>query len=534
MLIYANHFSLEPKEGPMSIIRQLAKWIGQRSQGYIDSNRLAEGIRELKIKDGSTLTSRSSSSLQSGVAFPYLFSSELKHRDGTVSGRSWTTEVGLRQGSSDSPIECTVVLRTDEISARVTAPIQVTRPRIVELILESCGPVASTPGLSLKSLDEASAKAFLYQIERSDRAPMVLLSCMRDGNYLVEPARLRSVLVGLADVVVIPVGADTFTIESEVGRRYIAFGGAINIIFPMRQGRPDRICETVSLMPEVLVGLVEDGNSIESEVLAAITHRTNLPASWKRISMDRVSQAILHGRMQALLAQASGSENAEALSEHVELLKEADEELKGMERELAQAQSDIRERDEEIRDLRANNYGLKQALGNIQPHKGDDDVLELLEPLRERILCAVRATPSLYEVVELMKMLYPDRLVFLDTCLASAKESDRSGFRLGQKALELLITLATGYWQTLAEGAGDQRAKALFGQNAFAAGEAENLSKEGKDLRTFSYKGRKIFMEKHLKHGVKDSKAATLRIHFEWLAEERKLVVGHCGKHLNF
>lgn len=41
-------------------------------------------------------------------------------------------------------------------------------------------------------------------------------------------------------------------------------------------------------------------------------------------------------------------------------------------------------------------------------------------------------------------------------------------------------------------------------------------------------------MEKHLKHGVKDSKAETLRIHFEWLPSEKKLVVGHCGKHLNF
>ncbi len=25
-----------------------------------------------------------------------------------------------------------------------------------------------------------------------------------------------------------------------------------------------------------------------------------------------------------------------------------------------------------------------------------------------------------------------------------------------------------------------------------------------------------------------------LRLHFEWLAEEKLLIVNHCGKHLNF
>ncbi len=142
--------------------------------------------------------------------------------------------------------------------------------------------------------------------------------------------------MGLADVVVIPAGADTYAIESQVGRKYSAFGGAVNIIFPMRQGRTDRFCETVP-RPEALEGLIEAGSSVESEVLAAITHRTNLPASWRRISLDKVGQAILQGKMAALLAQANASGDAEAISEYVELLKAADDELRGKEAELVQA-----------------------------------------------------------------------------------------------------------------------------------------------------------------------------------------------------
>jgi hypothetical protein len=41
-------------------------------------------------------------------------------------------------------------------------------------------------------------------------------------------------------------------------------------------------------------------------------------------------------------------------------------------------------------------------------------------------------------------------------------------------------------------------------------------------------------MEKHLKIGTADNAADTLRIHFDWVAEEARIVVGYCGKHLDF
>ncbi len=122
----------------------------------------------------------------------------------------------------------------------------------------------------------------------------------------------------------------------------------------------------------------------------------------------------------------------------------------------------------------------------------------------------------------------------LDTAINSAKESDRGGFRFGGKAFELLSKLANEYWQALADGKGDQHAKAAFGHNAYAQNEGQALSGPGKLRRTFAYHGKTFLMEKHLKSGVKDSMAETLRIHFEWVAEEKRLVIGHCGKHLDF
>jgi len=314
----------------------------------------------------------------------------------------------------------------------------------------------------------------------------------------------------------------------------MAFGGAVNVVFPVRHGSNGRFYETVLLRPDFIAELLSGGKSLESEVLAAITHRTNLPASWRHISPAKVDQAILHGRVTALLEKAKGSAHAGELAEYVELLRAADQELLIKDADLKQARADFEAKEEEVRDLRADIFNLKQTLSGLQADDGQDGSMEVLEPLREKMVALVSAKPTLQKVVDLMATLYPDRLVFLETATASAKEADRNGSSLADKACELLHTLATDYWTALMDGRGDQHAKAVFGQNAFAANESDSLSNNGKKLRTFNYRGRDFVMEKHLKHGVKDSKAETLRIHFEWMPSEKKLVIGHCGKHLNF
>jgi hypothetical protein len=536
MLIYANSLVFEPVGGPDKIIKLVAKWVGLRAKTYVDAARLAEGIRELKLKDGSTLTARVTVSDDKQITYPFLFCAQLSHRDDKVSGRKWITEVGLRQEALDKPIECSLLLKTDEVSARVTAPIQVTRPKLVEQLIQSCNPASQTPGLIVKRLTEESAAAFLREVERDERDyPIVLISPARDGLYPVEPERLRSILVGLADVVDVPVSADTFAIEEVVSRRYIAFGGAVNIIFPARKGDRGWFCEAVRIRSDEIDNILEDGNTLESEVLAVITHRTNLPFSWRHISQEMVSQVILRTQLSRMIERAKGGDHSAELAEYIALLETADQELQAKDGELARMRSEYEVKDQEARKLQADISNLKHALTGLQANDdGLDEVAEALGLLRESIASVLKGSPSLQQVQELISMLYADRVVILDSAMSSAKESDRGGFRQGAKAYELLSKLAIDYWQALSDGKSDQHAKAVFGQNAYSANEASALSNDGKRRRTFVYRGRDFLMEKHLKHGVKDSLAETLRVHFEWIASERKIVIGHCGKHLDF
>ena len=533
MLIYSSGFTFEPARGPQQIIDCFARWAGLRAnRSSVDSSILARGVRELRLKDGSKLTSRVTLNGEMRPAYPYMFCAQLSHGDNQVSGRRWITEMGLRQEALDAPVDCTFLLKTDEISARVTAPIQVSRPKLVEQLVRQCKPSGSTPGLRVKRLDEESAAAFLFEVERVERLhPIVVVSSDREGVYPVAAERLQSLLAGIADIVEVPVGANTFKIEETLGRRYGAWGGAINILFPIRKGGRGPFCETVLYRPGDLAALLEDDKSIESEVLASVTHRTNLPNSWRHISLEVVGHVILRGQLARSIQSAKQNDEA---AEYVELLEEADRELRAKDDEVTALRIDLEDREGEAIRFRYEIDRLKYALSGRQSSDVDIKDVSALRPLRELVADVLTGVPTLEQSLKLFRLLFSDRVVVLDTAMDAAHESDRAGFRHHKRAFHLLWKLVNGYWQALAAGKGTQQAKSVFGRNAYAQHESQALSNDGKRRRTFVYRGCDFVMEKHLKIGVKDSAAETLRVHFCWVDEERRLVIGHCGKHLDF
>jgi hypothetical protein len=544
MIVYANRFTLEPDKGPIQIIQLIARWLGQHAEAFVDSERLAEGIRDLRLNDD-RITSLATRRADGRPTFPYSFCVRLSHKDPEVRGRRWTTELGLQQMYSDSPVDCSVLLRTDEVSARVSSPIRVTRPRIVLDLLQQCRASSGTPGMAVKRLTEDSAVGYSMEIERPDRKhPIVVISSSSNGGYVVAPERLRTVLIGLADVVQIPEAVNTFDLERKVGRRYTAFGGAINIIFPLRSTERGPYCETVLLKAEHLERLREGGTSVESEVLAAVTHRTNLPHSWRHISLEGVSEASLRGQMAGAIARlgeiAKASNESSALTaelnEYRELLEQAFNTMSEKDSSIASLQKALDEQQSLNRKLEAANESLKYALSGRQAAEDEqeDEMVETMKPFRDAFRSVLRGQPTLTQCLEAIQMLFGERVRVLDSAYESARESDRGGFKHGERAFRLLENLCGDYWEALNSGKGDQQAKAAFGKDGYAATESTKLSAEGKRRRTFSYRGSDIFMEKHLRSGVKDSLGETLRIHFEWVAGEKRIVVGHCGKHLDF
>jgi hypothetical protein len=131
-----------------------------------------------------------------------------------------------------------------------------------------------------------------------------------------------------------------------------------------------------------------------------------------------------------------------------------------------------------------------------------------------------------------LMQVHGDRIEVLSSALKSAKES--KAFHYPERAMALMFKLGGPYWEALVDGKADGIARQIFGE-AHASTESETVMKNqrARKLRTFQYKGSDVELLAHLKIGVKDSKTETWRLHFGWFADDKKIVIGHCGPHLD-
>ncbi|WLG27164.1 hypothetical protein [Pseudomonas lurida] len=531
MLVYANKFEFEPEYGAEEIIQVIAAWAGKTAKAFVEPERLMRGTNF--SVNGYSITSWSTVNEEGAIAPPLLFNFRFVHQDSKFKGRQWITEVGVRQREGSEIVECTVLLKTDEVSARVVAPIKVTRPGLVTSLVERCRPVSGTPGLFPKKLNFENASAFLAEIEHESRySPLVVVSA-KDGQYPVNPESIRKQVLGLANVICIPEDEDTFKLEEIVGRRYMSFSGVIRIIFPPRYSSTGRFIETALLRPDEFPEKGRDALTLSSEVLALITHRSNVSLQRAHISNEAVRFEVLRGKLGSAAAQARSDNSSAEVKVFAELLEAADEDLATKKIEIEELNKKLEDCETDLWKAESAIVSLKHRIEGRQAVEDDEGELsKVFLTIREAHLNIKNGSAVLFEVLSLIGALYVDRIVVLDSAYSSAVESDKANFKYSSKAYELLETLATSYWQLMADGQGDQQAKSVFG-NSFTANEA-SLSKEGRKRRTFEYRGQNIFMDRHLKYGVKDSASETLRIHFDWSSSEKKLIIGHCGKHLDF
>lgn len=533
MLVYSTTLWLNGQTAPDLILNVISNWLARKTKENLTGASLMSG-KTLRMKDGSRIQTI-------GVtdAFPIMHAIRYAHGDKDVSGRQWLTEVGFRQESFDSEIECSILLKTDEISARVEERVQPTVPYVVHEIIKHCSPSPRTCGLAINILDdENKVEGLGYDIEsRERRYPLVLVSPIPDSKYLVDPEKLKFWLEGLAELVLIPFGANTFWIEQVVGNKYAVWNGAVSIVFPKADLHDRSFIPTRRLLPEELINMINDGQEPEREILSIITHRMNLPNSWRHITIESVADRFRRRELARLRQQAAETgKSAEYAGFLEECTKEQDEQLKNkqnlinqLESHVASLEDELRQLDDEKRQLRYENESLKGKLLNIDVTPKYELTYECLHDIFASIVGNLLAPEDSLSIV---KKLFPDRVEILPSAWNSARKS--KSFKHKDKAFELLWRLANEYWIALSSGKSDAEARAVFGES-YSAKESEIASKNkrAKQLRTFSYNGQKIEMMKHLKIGVKPSAVETIRIHFEWLANERKIVIGHCGPHLD-
>ena len=259
----------------------------------------------------------------------------------------------------------------------------------------------------------------------------------------------------------------------------------------------------------------------------------------KRLALLAQQATATEQRLEAFVAQALAAEvELSALTEHLRAARD----------EYARLRHGDSARDEEVEDLRRllafaearNEAAWPSSDENAQspaltpvPY-GSTRRLELGEPQLESLRWVLRygEPQCLEDALHLLEAAYGEHVVILPSAWKSARES--FGFQKPAKALELMLVLVDDY-RNAVRAKGDAAAKDCFTDSTFAPRESETVqnNRGARARRTFHYNGEDVVMWKHLRIGVKDS-VQTWRLHFEYDPSTDRIVIGHCGKHLDF
>lgn len=535
MLVYANHLTFEGADAERAVLKGIGAWLKEQ---------LGFGLHPDQMKvDGefSGYRGEQRSWLRVHGCYdgePALCAWVLKHGDG-VHGRQWIVEVGFKR--FNGAIETSCVVKTDEYSTLVAAPVTASQPRVIRYIVNNVLAAKdarfadAVPGEIIRTIgdDRDSYRAFAAEIERGDRAgAIVLVSATRDGEYLVDPETLQATLIGIAQVVKVVPQANSFEMTEVLGKPWSAWGGAINVLsIPTASGH----VRYRYFLADQINGWGTTGQRI-SQVLAWVTSNTNLRRLREHVRPEGVAQLSIRRRMDRMRetsAQMDVAQLRQALDEASKQATAQDTYFKELVEENAGLEADVsRYRDEldDVRDeLRAKDFqvqALKDQLSRVGGSGGDDIDREALLKL-----AAQKDEPTALQCLDAIEKAYGERCIVLDSARTSAKRMNR--FECGRELLSLLIRLVTTYRDQVKDG-GDSKARGVFGKSEYAAKESEGVmaSPTLRRRRTFAYDGEEIEMFRHLKIGVDDDVTSTIRVHFHWDAERGKIVIGYCGEHL--
>ena len=463
------------------------------------------------------------------------------HPDREVHGRRWITEVGLSlwNGKNSS---ATIRLSTEEQSALANVPISTTKPRIAQMILEACRLHAKTPGKTVQPLRTTDADAFAqFARDTQRRHPIVVVSHAMGGGTAVPVADLAAMLVGIADVALIPRDEDTRALQRALPNGMCPYLGAINILWPpSSDGEFSRVART-TLLPEHLEELRRQGKDVAAELMARVCHETNRDiGAWHVdiIGVRQLRQRLDLDLTRERLARSATPEQRELLGIYIEVEKEDKERIAALKQQvealnaqLTAARSDSEEANAALRKAEGKASSLEAAIDEAKRANNRSAAVD--EVTRQALRRAIDGQPSLVDCLHLLEHVFPEQVVVLPTAWKSAEDAKK--FQHGAKALDLLWKLCGDYHNAIAKGGSDRKAVDIFGNTSFAARESETVenNKKARALRSFSYKGESVEMMRHLKIGVKQSDATTFRCHFHWDADDQVIVIGHCGGHLD-
>lgn len=524
MLVYANTLSLKPETDIEMVLLLLENWLEHEAGEKITlSEPLPFNPYHQRIDDKTRL-----STARAEEGKNVFFAMRYSRRDDMLPTRYWNTTVTFKHECSEIetelPVtECKIIVEIQDLSPSDQKP-EVFAPPIVARLMKYLPLTVLTPPLSITSLESDEAVWELdSDLELDDRRyALIIVAPDKDGKMPINLNRLAYLTAGMAHIFKIPNNPDDWDYVFEtLGSKFTPRGGEVKIILPVSRSHGFYIPQhhySVSKLAELQAA----GESIEHEMFRGLCSKISRLHIQKSLTPELVAKFSRRQSFEGLKQKAKEVAIDEVTQEIEDIFNKNELEVEKLRLENQQLKDENRRIKYELQSLKD---AFQTTLSNNDNSIDVNYLKNIFDLISERFL--------LEDSLALIQELFGQRIVVLDSAFKAAREGRL--FREKQRAFNLLWKLSTEYWQALSEGKPDAQARIIFGDD-YSARESESVEKNrvARQLRTFKYQGREIEMMAHLRIGVKDSAVETLRVHFIWLADAQKIVIGHCGKHLNF
>ncbi len=455
------------------------------------------------------------------------YSLKYSRKDPDLLTRWWHTTISLRripatEDNVEITTDCKITVETEDFkpTEAVATPYM---PPIVGKLMKHLPLSILTPKPEVVKLDNGDAVYELNSdIEFADRRYAIAIVCPDDNDEMpIKSARLAYLGAGLVQVYEIDVKADWDGLMDVLGYKFTPKSGEVKFIYPVNQNGGFMIPQ-FDYKQFRITNLRNDKIDVEQEMFSQIAQRLCRTHAYKQMTPENVAKMIKYQSFQDIKRHAQQTAEETLSKEISEIFSDTDRELDSLRTETKQIKADNRRLKYELETLKDS----FQPLSTVPTAAFDYVALKkILDIACERYFVE--------DSLHILQTIFPERLIVLPSAFASAHESRT--FRDKKRAFNLLWKLTNEYYLSLCEGKPDAISKQIFGDD-FSAKESETVEKNviARHLRIFTYKGNDYEMMAHLKIGTKESIADTLRVHFRWFADEQKIVIGHCGKHLNF
>jgi len=546
--VYSVQFEVLPPEHgsveamPALLLQRIENWVKEwyaRHKGI--SPEVPMGGGDSEIAPGHRLRIEQSSDQVGRFLWELIWS----HPSADDPGLLWTSHLVVAR--SEERTEFSINIRLESTVFRLSPlEFEVGRPRVVRDLLGDFPCRQGEVPLSLEpQVIRASGTTSFVENEllsHSRHLPVVLLSPDPwTGEFSANPSQVANALAGLARVAILADKWAGFALTREIGKALSCFNGAVRIYWPgcSRTGDPyahplffpDKIKEWVAegrSLPQMLMRRLAPISAyrfVEGEVTADVRRAIELHR--KKEDADRREQI----RTGTADAAALKEELAEVWKEVDRLEKEKRDDtarLQKAELESAATQQTIQALTDELEGVKESIRQINEYRGSIAKAKETPASAEEPKTVRAALDKAARESKG-----RMKKSM--GRMIVWPSAEEAAGESRFARPEQVYEALLAITEVMDMYFESKERGAGMGPWEKAFEDRGFeyVAHEAQTTLTMYGAARTFTHKGRRLLMEKHITIGGGDRENC-LSIYFEPDDEKKTVNIGHCGVHLPY